>query len=91
MIHVNPVILFVFFFFFCLVEGCIYIIVYLHDIVIIGIDHQRMLQLKQNLYNQTKDFSILYYFLGIQLAQSKDILLILQSKYVMDIFKEKSI
>jgi len=44
------------------------------DIVISSSDQQGILQLKQHLSNefQTKDLGKLCYFLGIEVAQSKD-------------------
>ncbi|XP_058765320.1 uncharacterized mitochondrial protein AtMg00810-like [Vicia villosa] len=71
-------------------QGCIYLIVYVDDIVITGSDHQGIIQLKQHLSNQfqTKDLGKLRYFLGIEVAQSKDGLLISQRKYAMDILQE---
>ncbi|XP_073220698.1 uncharacterized protein [Cicer arietinum] len=71
-------------------QWCIYLIVYVDDIVIIGSDQQGILQLKQHLSNkfQTKDLGKLRYFLDIEVAQSKDGLVISQRKYAMDIFEE---
>ena len=52
---------------------CIYLIVYVDDIVIIGNDQDGIRKLKQHLFNhfQTKDLGKLKYFLGIEIAQSK--------------------
>ncbi|KAK2410134.1 putative mitochondrial protein [Trifolium repens] len=71
-------------------QGCIYLIVYVDDIVITGSDQQGILQLKQYLSNQfqTKDLGKLRYFLGIEVAQSKDGIVISQRKYAMDILEE---
>jgi len=71
-------------------QGCTYLIVYVDDIVITGNDEQGIHQLKQHLSTQiqTKDFGKLRYFLGIEVAQSKDGLVISQRKYVMDILEE---
>jgi hypothetical protein len=59
-------------------QGCIHLIVYFDDIVITGSDQQEILQLKQYLSNQfqTKDLGKLRYFLGIEVAQSKDDIII---------------
>ncbi|GAU27876.1 hypothetical protein TSUD_159700 [Trifolium subterraneum] len=72
------------------VQGCIYLIVYVDDIVITGSDQQGILQLKQYLSNQfqTKDLGKLRYFLGIEVAQSTDGIVISQRKYAMDILEE---
>ncbi|XP_073222446.1 uncharacterized protein [Cicer arietinum] len=71
-------------------QRCIYLIVYVDDIVITGSDQQGILQLKQHLSNkfQTKYLGKLRYFLGIEVAQSKDDLVISQRKYAMDILEE---
>ncbi|XP_050896612.1 uncharacterized mitochondrial protein AtMg00810-like [Lathyrus oleraceus] len=75
------------------IQWCIYLIVYVNDIVITGSDQQSILQLKQHLSNQfqTKDLGKLHYFLGIEVAQSKDGLVISQQKYAMGILEETSL
>ena len=52
---------------------CIYLIVYVDDIVIMGNDQDGIQRLKQHLFSyfQTKDLRKLKYFLGIEIAQSK--------------------
>lgn len=72
------------------VVGCIYLIVYVDDIVITGNDHHGITQVKQHLCHhfQTKDLGRLRYFLGIEIAQSKRGIVISQRKYVMDILEE---
>ena len=51
-------------------EQCIYLIVYVDDIVITGSDQDGIRKLKQHLFNhfQTKDFEKLKYFLRIEIA-----------------------
>ena len=51
---------------------CIYLIVYVDDIVITGNDQGDIQRLKQHLFShfQTKDLGKLKYFLGIEIAQS---------------------
>ncbi|CAI8584052.1 unnamed protein product [Vicia faba] len=75
------------------VRGCIYLIVYVDDIVITDSDESGILQMKQHLSNQfqTKDLGKLQYFLDIEVAQSKDGLVISQRKYAMDILEETSL
>lgn len=70
-------------------QGCIYLIVYVDDIVIIGSDQHGITNLKQYLSRQfqTKDLGKLWYFLGIEVAQSKDGLVISQRKYVFTSWK----
>jgi len=65
------------------------LIVYVDDIVLIGSDNHGISQLK-HLYHhfQTKDLGKLRYFLGIEVAQSNDGIVIYQRKYVMDILEE---
>ena len=52
---------------------CIYLVVYVDDIVITGNDQDGITDLKQHLckHFQTKDLGILKYFLGIEVAQSR--------------------
>ena len=49
---------------------CIYLIVYVDDIVIIGKDQDDIRKLKQHLFNhfQIKDLGKFKYFLGIEIA-----------------------
>ncbi|RDX89784.1 hypothetical protein CR513_28451, partial [Mucuna pruriens] len=53
---------------------CVYLVVYVDDIIITGNDDIKISQLKQYLFNhfQTKDLGHLKYFLGIEVAQSKE-------------------
>ena len=64
--------------------------VYVDDIVITGNDQEKIAQLKEHLFShfQTKDLGKLKYFLGIEVAQSKDGIIISQRKYALDILKE---
>ena len=50
---------------------CIYLVVYVDDIVITGNDQNGITDLKQHLFKhfQTKDLGRLKYFLGIEVAQ----------------------
>ena len=52
---------------------CIYLIVYVNDIVITSSDHDGIQKLKQHLFNhfKTKDLGKLKYFMGIEIAHSK--------------------
>ena len=54
---------------------CIYLIVYVDDIVITGSDQDGIRKLKQHLFSyfQTKDLGKPKYFLGIKIAQSKSV------------------
>lgn len=69
---------------------CIYLLVYVDDIVITRNDHGGIQRLKQHLFQhfQTKDLGRLKYFLGIEVAQSKRGVTISQRKYALDILKE---
>ncbi|RVW97371.1 Retrovirus-related Pol polyprotein from transposon RE2 [Vitis vinifera] len=54
---------------------CIYLVVYVDDIVITGSDQDGIQKLKQHLFThfQTKDLGKLKYFLGIEIAQSSSV------------------
>ena len=69
---------------------CIYLIVYVSNIVITGSDHHGIRKLKQHLFSQfqTKDLEKLKYFLGIEIAQSNSNVFMSQRKYVLDILEE---
>ncbi|XP_052725285.1 uncharacterized mitochondrial protein AtMg00810-like [Vigna angularis] len=70
--------------------GCIYLIVYVDDIVLTGSDYLGISQMKQHLCHhfQTKELGKLRYFLGIEVAQSNDGIVISQRKYALDILEE---
>nr|KYP55409.1 Retrovirus-related Pol polyprotein from transposon TNT 1-94 [Cajanus cajan] len=69
---------------------CIYLIVYVDDIVLTGSDHHDISQIKQHLCHhfQTKDLEKLRYFLGIEVAQSTNGIVISQRKYALDILEK---
>ena len=69
---------------------CIYLIVYVNDIVITSSDQDGIRKLKQHLFNhfQTKDLGKLKYFLGIKIAQSNFGVIMSQRKYVLDILED---
>ncbi|RVW22780.1 Retrovirus-related Pol polyprotein from transposon RE1 [Vitis vinifera] len=69
---------------------CIYLVVYVDDIVITGSDQDGIQKLKQHLFThfQTKDLGKLKYFLGIEIAQSNSGVVLSQRKYVLDILEE---
>ena len=73
-------------------EQCIYLIVYVDDIVIVGSDQDGIQKLKQHLFShfQTKDLGKLKYFLGIEVAQSNFEVIISQRKYTLDILADTS-
>ena len=66
---------------------CIYLIVYVDDIVNTGNDHDGIQKLKQHLFShfQTKDLGKLKYFLGIE---SNSGVIISQRKYTFDILAD---
>lgn len=70
-------------------QGCIYLIIYVDAIVIIG-SELGIVHMKQYLSSkfQTKDFGKLQYFLGIKVGQSKYGLVISQRKYAFGILEE---
>jgi len=69
---------------------CVYLIVYVDDIVITRNDTTGISQLKEHLcrHFQTKDLESPKYFLGIEVAQLKDGVVISQRKYALDILQE---
>ncbi|XP_070031131.1 uncharacterized mitochondrial protein AtMg00810-like [Nicotiana tomentosiformis] len=71
---------------------CIFLIIYVDDIVITGDDHESIIQLKQHLSSQfqTKDMGKLKYFLSIEVAQSGNGngIVISQRKYALDILED---
>ena len=68
-------------------EQCIYLIIYVDDIVITSSNQDSIQKLKQHLFNhfQTKDLGKLKYFLDIKVAQSNSEVVISQRKYNLDI------
>ncbi|KAJ9689309.1 hypothetical protein PVL29_014807 [Vitis rotundifolia] len=69
---------------------CIYLVVYVDDIVITGSYRNGIQNLKQHLftYFQSKDLGKLKYFLGIEIAQSSSGVVLSQRKYALDILEE---
>ena len=69
---------------------CIYLVVYVHDIVITCSDQVDIQKLKKHHFShfQTKDIGKLKYFLGTEIAQSKSSVVISQRKYTLDILEE---
>ncbi|RVW72021.1 Retrovirus-related Pol polyprotein from transposon RE1 [Vitis vinifera] len=69
---------------------CIYLVVYVDDIVITGNDQNGIQKLKQHLFThfQTKDLGKLKYFLGIEIAQSSSGMVLSQRKYALDNLEE---
>ena len=69
---------------------CIYLVVYVDDIIITGNDQNGIQKLKQHLFThfQTKDLGKLKYFLGIEIAQSSSGVVLSQRKYALDILEE---
>ena len=63
---------YVFFYHHSFTGQCIYLIVYVDDIIITGSDQDGIQKLKQHIFShfQTKDLGKLKYFLGIEVAQS---------------------
>lgn len=70
--------------------GYIYLVVYVDNIIIIGSDQCGIQRLKQflNCHFQTNDLGKLRYFLGIEVAQSKNDIAISQWNYALDILEE---
>ena len=69
---------------------CIYLVVYVDDIVITSNDQDGIQNLKQHLFThfQSKDLGKLKYFLGIEITQSSSGVVLSQWKYALDILEE---
>ena len=69
---------------------CIYLIVYVDDIVITGTDQDGIQKLKQHLFShfQIKDLGKLKYFPGIEVPQSNSRVVISQRKYTLNILTD---
>ena len=69
---------------------CIYLVIYVDDIVITGGDKVSIQKLKKHLFNhfQTKDLGKLEYFLGIEVVQFNSNMIISKRKYILDILEE---
>ncbi|KAK8990121.1 hypothetical protein V6N11_008637 [Hibiscus sabdariffa] len=66
------------------------LLVYVDDIIITGDDEGEIAKLKQLLNSEfeTKDLGFLRYFLGMEVARSKEGLVINQRKYILDLLQE---
>lgn len=66
------------------------LIVYVDDIMVTRSDEMEMAQLKSNLAREfeIKDLGFLKYFLGIEVAMSRQGIFICQRKYVLDLLKD---
>ena len=71
---------------------CIYLIVYVDDIVITCSDQDGIRKLKQHFFShfQIKDLGKLKYFLGIEITQFKSGVVMSHRKYVLDRLEERS-
>ena len=69
------------------------LIVYVDDIIINSDDKKDIDDLKRYLQNsfRTKDLGKLHYFLGIEVAPSKECISLSQRKYVLDILEETNL
>ena len=69
---------------------CIYLIVFIDDIVVTGSDQDDIQKLKQYLFShfQRKDLGNLKYFLGIEVVRSNFRVVVSQRKYTLDILAD---
>lgn len=64
------------------------LIVYIDDIIITKDDNTKMLKRKLGAKFEVKDLGSMNYFLGMEVARSKEEILISQKKYTHDLLKE---
>ena len=66
------------------------LIVYVDDIIITGDDNQEIEKLKEQLRQafEVKELGELRYFLGLEVARSKNGIVVSQRKYTLDLLKE---
>ncbi|KAF5805700.1 putative RNA-directed DNA polymerase [Helianthus annuus] len=66
------------------------ILIYVDDVIIVGDNSKKIQQIKQQLDDEfsIKDLGPLKYFLGIEVAKTKDGLVLSQRKYILDILKD---
>ena len=71
-------------------SGIIVVLIYVDDIVITGDDQNEISKLKILLHNRfsIKDLGTLKYFLGLEVAYSKNGIFLNQRKYVLDLLQE---
>lgn len=67
-----------------------YLAVYVDDIIITGDDEEEITRLKKNLSQalEVKDLGNLRYFLGIEVARSKEGIALSQRKYTLDLLSD---
>ena len=72
------------------VGGCVFLAVYVDDILLTGSDIAGIAEVKQYLAQHfvTKDMGKSKYFLGIEFAYTRDRLVFSQRKYVLDMLQE---
>ena len=72
---------------------CVYLTIYVDDIVITRNDITRIARLEKHLFRYflTKDLGYLKYFLGIKVAQSIEGATISRRKYALDILEETNL
>nr|KAJ0225629.1 hypothetical protein LSAT_V11C100016290 [Lactuca sativa] len=77
----------------CSSAGRILLSLYVDDMIIMGDDHGSIESLKHDLAYRfaMKDLGLLFYFLGIKVAQSKKGYLLSQTKYIFDLFTRASL
>ncbi|KAM1143511.1 hypothetical protein ACFX2B_032032 [Malus domestica] len=75
------------------VVGKLVVLIYVDDLIITGDNADEITNLKISLQQKfsIKDFGVLKYFLGIEMASSNKKLFLNQRKYILDLFQESNI
>ena len=68
-------------------QGCVVLVVYVDDIILIGNDEAEVASIKVYLRQHfvMRDLSLPRYFLGLEIAYKRDQMVLCQQKYTLDL------